>query len=240
MGEDRSIYIIIPCYNEVENIGRLIEKVIEIVPEAMIIVVDDNSPDGTANIVRNKMANDRKVSLILREGKGGRGSASIEGMKEALKRGADIIIEMDADFSHNPSELPLLIKATERYDMVIGSRYKSSSRIKGWPIVRRFFSKIANIYARFMLGIPITDYTNGYRAYKRGVLSAVDFARINRSGYVVLSEMAMNIFAKGFAIGEVGTYFLNRRRGESNLSIGEIISAFTSVIDLRRRYIGLL
>jgi len=240
MSETRSIYIIIPCYNEAENIGLLIMIIREIVSDAYIIVVDDNSPDGTADIIRSIMKDDRNVSLILREGKGGRGSASIEGMKEAFKRGADIIIEMDADFSHNPRELPLLIKATEKYDMVIGSRYRSSSRIKGWPIIRRFFSKLANIYARLMLGIPITDYTNGYRAYRRAVLEVVDFEAINRKGYVVLSEMAMNIFARGFAIGEVGTYFLNRRRGESNLSIGEIISAFTSVIDLRRRYIGLL
>ncbi|MGQ9706449.1 MAG: polyprenol monophosphomannose synthase [bacterium] len=240
MSDNRSIYIIIPCYNEADNIGLLILKIKQILPSVMIIVVDDNSPDGTAEIVKDIMTYDKSVSLILREGKGGRGSASIEGMREALKKGADIIIEMDADFSHSPSELPSIIGALERYDMVIGSRYLPSSRIKGWPLMRRFFSKLANIYARFMLGIPITDYTNGYRAYKREVLSAVDFEVINRKGYVVLSEMAMNIFTKGFKIGEIATYFLNRRRGLSNLSMNEIISAFTSVIDLRRRYIGLL
>ena len=238
--QERRICIIIPCFNEAENIAQLISSIRFYVPLASIIVVDDNSPDGTADVVRGVMKRDACIDLVVREGKGGRGSASIEGMKRALDEGADIIIEMDADFSHNPAELPLLIEALGEYDMVVGSRYLSSSRIKKWGITRRIFSKIANLYARFMLGIPITDYTNGYRAYKREVLEAVDFDRVVRAGYVVLSEVAMDIFSKGFKIGEIPTYFVNRQRGESNLSLDEILSAFTSILDLRRRYIGLL
>ena len=229
--------IIIPSYNERENIARLVEMIFGLHPEAEVLVVDDSSPDGTAAVVeevKKKFGN--KLHLLVRRGKGGRGSAVLAGFEQALGRGDDLIMEMDADFSHDPHEISRFLEKIKHCDMVLGSRYLPGSEILHWGWKRTFFSKWANRYARLILGIPISDYTNGYRCYTRRAIEALDLKRIEAKGYIVLSEVAYQLYRKGMKIGAVPTKFVNRRRGISNLSFREIKEAFLSVIRIRLRY----
>lgn len=226
--------IVIPTYNERENIGRLIKEILRLNLDIKIIVVDDNSPDKTSETVREISKENKNVHLILRVNKRGRGSAVIDGFKEALKdKKTQYFFEMDADFSHDPHDIPRFLKEIKNNDVVIGSRYLLESKIVDWPIKRKIFSKIANWFARLVLKIPITDYTNGYRCYKRKVLESIDFSKINSPGYIVLSEMAYQIFKLGYKFKDIPIIFVNRRRGLSNLRLKEITSAFTSVLKIR-------
>jgi dolichol-phosphate mannosyltransferase len=230
------IYVVIPTYNEVGNIASLIRDLLAISPNITVLVVDDNSPDGTGNVVDELAKNDSRIHCIHRQGKGGRGAACIEGFKKALTEEADIIFEMDADYSHDPKEIPLFLARIKKYDMVLGSRYTRGGKAINWSPLRRVFSHFANSTARFFLQIPITDYTNGYRCYRRRTFDFIDFDAIDAKGYIVLSEIAVQIYRKGLAIGEIPTRFVNRVRGESNLNLNEVISALTSVFRLWRRY----
>jgi len=230
------ILVIIPTYNERENITALCRELLATSQEIEILVVDDNSPDDTAKVVADLAATNERVHLVVREGKGGRGGAVLAGMAWGLARPYRLFFEMDADFSHRPCEVPLFLEAIRRADVVVGSRYLPSSRIVNWPRLRRFFSGWANRYARFFLGIPITDYTNGYRCYRREAAAAINPDAINARGYIVLSEIAVQLHSKDFKFAEVPTVFVNRRRGESNLSRREITSAFWGVLSLWWRY----
>jgi glycosyltransferase involved in cell wall biosynthesis len=145
----------------------------------------------------------------------------------------DFIVEMDADLSHDPRDLPSLLSALEKTDVVVGSRYLPGARIENWPWSRTLLSRLANLWARFVLGIPLSDYTTGYRAYRARVFRELDYHRIHAKGYIVLTEMAWQLFEKGFSFSEVPITFVNRRRGESNLSLLEIISAFVNILVLR-------
>ena len=229
--------IIIPTYNEADNIAKLVEMVLAVDNEFDVIVVDDNSPDGTSERVRNKFASNPRVSIITRTKKDGRGGAVIEGIKFALNKGVyKKILEMDADFSHDPAELYSVIQKSNEVDVVIGSRYLPKSRIEGWPLQRKVFSKAANLYAKTLLRIPISDYTNGYRCYSIEAAKSIEQAEIKSKGYIVLSEIAYQLFKKGFKFGEVPTVFVNRKRGISNLNIGEIVEAFTSIWNLKYKH----
>lgn len=230
------ILIVIPTYNEKENIARLAEELLKISTNISVLIVDDESPDGTGEVADSLSKRFTSVKVIHRKGKGGRGSACIEGFKYAFDKNFDYVFEMDADFSHNPKEIPLFFEKIKSCDMVIGSRYLKESRIVDWSLSRRIFSKIANFYAKTVLGIPISDYTNGYRLYKIGVLKNMDFEKIKSKGYIVLSEIAYQVYKKGYSIGEVPTLFVNRKRGQSNLSFQEIYSAFTGVLKVKLRY----
>ncbi|HLD63892.1 MAG TPA: polyprenol monophosphomannose synthase [Candidatus Peribacteraceae bacterium] len=228
------VLIIIPCFNERENIGQLMDAILQQQSDAHVLVVDDNSPDGTAAVVREAQSrHGDRLKLQVREGKGGRGSAVLFGFQYALQHGYDLIFEMDADFSHKPEEILLFLQAIRESDMVIGSRYLPTSEIHNWGAKRTFFSRWANRYARLVLGIPISDYTNGFRCYQRRAIEALNFDRIDAKGYVVLSEVAYQLHRKGFRIAEVPTVFINRRRGISNLSRHEIQEAFLSVLRIR-------
>lgn len=231
--------VIIPTFNEAKNIADLIEAIRRLQPEMDILVVDDGSPDGTGKVVAGLLpTHEPHLKLLERTGKGGRGSAVLAGFKRALDEGYDLVFEMDADFSHKPEELRLFLKAIETSDCVIGSRYLPASEIHGWGIKRTVLSKVANAFARVMLGIPISDYTNGYRCYRRSAIEKLDMGLIDAKGYVVLSEVAMQLHRKGVTLTEVPTVFINRRRGESNLGWHEIREAFLSVVSLRRKYAG--
>lgn len=229
------ILITIPTFNEAENIGRLCENLLNTYPEVHVFVVDDASPDGTARKVEELQGKfPGRLHLLKRTGKGGRGSAVLDGFRFGLKKNYDLFFEMDADFSHNPEEIPLFLeKMREGYDMVLGSRYLPTSKIFDWGWKRTFFSKWANVYARLVLRIPISDYTNGYRCYTRSAIEALDLGIIEAKGYVVLSEVAYQLFLKKKKIGQVPTVFVNRRRGISNLSSHEIKEAFLSVLRIR-------
>jgi dolichol-phosphate mannosyltransferase len=226
--------IVIPTYNEKKNIKSLVKKILATKVPEKIIIVDDNSPDGTGGEADGLAEKHSQVKVIHRKGKLGRGSAVIDGFKLALKdKEIKYFIEMDADFSHDPVELKELLKKAENYDIVVGSRYLPQSKIKNWGMKRRIFSKIANLYARLVLGVPISDYSNGYRCYSRSALEALDLDRIESRGYIVLSEIAFKLYKKGFKFGQIATIFVNREKGKSNLSLAEIIEAFYSVIKLR-------
>ncbi len=232
-----SALIIIPSFNERENLPSLIERIVGLELDLDVLVVDDSSPDGTAAAVKEVQGkHPDRVHLMERQGKGGRGSAVLAGFLWALKRGYPVVFEMDADFSHDPREIPQFLEKIRTCDMVVGSRYLPGSQIHEWGFKRTFFSRWANRYARLVLGIPITDYTNGYRCYRRRAIEQLDMAAIEARGYVVLSEVSYQLFLRGMRIAEVPTVFVNRRRGISNLSFHEIKEAFLSVLRIRWKY----
>ena len=227
------VLVIIPTYNEAADIAALCEEILKRPEGVDVLVVDDNSPDGTA-AAAGSLSGDYpgRISVLLREGKGGRGGAVLAGLEWGLARGYDFLFEMDADFSHRPEEIPSFLAACENADVVVGSRYLKTSEIVNWPRARRFFSKWANRYAHFFLRIPISDYTNGFRCYRREAAAAIDSGLITARGYIVLSEIAYQLYRQGFRFADVPTVFINRRRGESNLSPKEVTSAFSSVVRL--------
>lgn len=229
--------VVIPSYNESENIVSLVSEILSLYPSIHVMVVDDNSPDGTATLLESHQQEwgDRFLLVVRTGGKGGRGSAVLEGLRRALALGYDVVFEMDADFSHKPVEIEFFLEKIQDCDMVVGSRYLPGSEIHNWGWKRTFFSKWANRYAKLILRIPLSDYTNGFRAYTREAISLLDMSAIDAKGYVVLSEVAYQLYKKGMRIGEVPTVFVNRRRGESNLGIHEIFEAFFSVLRVRSK-----
>lgn len=230
---DSKTLIIIPSYNESENIINLIDVLLKENSNIDVLVVDDSS-DDTANLIKNMQSKgESRLFLIKRQTKSGRGSAVLEGFKFALTRDYKLIAEMDADFSHDPHEFKSLIAVAGDNTVIIGSRYLKESRIIGWPLSRRIFSKLANFYAKAILQIPIHDYTNGYRVYGRKALEKLDLLKIKNSGYVVLSEISYQLFKKMVKFIEVPTLFINRKKGISNFSSKEVMEAFVSILKIR-------
>jgi dolichol-phosphate mannosyltransferase len=202
-------------------------------------VADDNSPDGTPEAVREAMATyPGRVDLLLRPEKSGRGAAVIAAFKKGLAdpRAFDVIVEMDADFSHRPEDLPKLLGKLDQCDMVVGSRYVEGGGTSDWGIWRPALSWLANKYVALVAGVPIRDTTSGYRAYRRAVLEETDFDRIKIRGYVVHGEMAYQAWVHGFRLGEVPIHFKNRAREASKLSAEEIYMALLNFALLRFRY----
>lgn len=230
------LLVVIPCYNESRTINRLVDFILDTYEDIDILVVDDNSPDGTADIVRSICGQNDRVNLMVRDKKDGRGGAVLDGIQWALERNTyDRIMEMDADFSHDPHEIPKLLAAASKTDVVIGSRYLKASRIVNWPLGRRAFSRCANFYAKTLLGIPIHDYTNGYRLYSKDAARAIDRSAIQSKGFIVLSAIAYQLHKAGFTFSEVSTVFVNRDRGKSNFDLGEIWDAFTGIMKVKRQ-----
>ncbi len=228
--------VVIPTYNERDNIVRLAEALRRLSPGLRVIVVDDESPDGTGALAQEAAGRLAPMTVIRREGKGGRGSAVLAGFKAALADpGVRALVEMDADFSHDPAELAETVKALAGADVVVRSRYRPKSRIVDWSLQRRVFSRGANALARAALRVTLSDYTNGYRAYSREAAQAIDGARIDSTGYIVLSEVAVQLHARNFRFVELPTVFVNRRRGESNLGWREISSAARGILRLAAR-----
>lgn len=231
--------VVIPTYNEAANIEALLCALRRLSPELKIIVVDDASPDGTGDLAEGLAARLGPLQVIRRAGKAGRGSACLEGFTRALADPkARFVAEMDADFSHDPAELPRLVECLQGADVAVGSRYACGSRIVAWGLGRRLFSRLANAFARTLLGLPLSDCTNGYRAYTREALSGLDFSAVESSGYIALSEIASLLQAQGRRFVELPTVFVNRRRGRSNLGLGEVLAALGGVLSLARRRAG--
>jgi len=231
------VSIVIPTYNERENVKNLIPAIFETFSKNKIsgdvIVVDDNSPDGTSKVVE-RLKEEFPVTLIRRVRKEGIGSAYITGFREALNK-ADIIMEMDADLSHNPEDIPDLLRAIGNYDLVLGSRYIKGGRIEDWNPIRRLISKGGNLIARILLNLNINDITTGYRAYRRKVLEGIDMDKIQSDGYGFQAEMIFRARKKGFRVGEIPITFRDRRHGRSKLSKVEILKFIFLCINLRRR-----
>ncbi len=233
------ILVVVPTYNERENIGPLLRELLAERDCLDVWVADDGSPDGTGDVVREAMATwPGRVALRSRADKGGRGAAVIAAFKQGLAdpRGYDILFEMDADFSHHPREIGKFLEALESHDMVIGSRYVAGGGTSDWGLTRAALSWLANKYIATVARIPIRDTTSGYRAYRRAVLEMTDFDRIRITGYVVHGEMAYQAWIHGFRIGEVPIHFRNRRREASKLTTTEIVTAFVNFALLGFRY----
>lgn len=212
------ILIIIPTYDECDNVGPISAAVFKNVPNADILFVDDNSADGTGKLLDEMVAKDKRINVIHNGDKGGLGRAYICGFKWALKHDYNLIFEMDADFSHDPTELPNFIKAAEKADLVLGSRYINGIRITNWPLRRLILSKGASNYVRIITGMPITDPTGGYKCYSRKVLEAIDLDSIISNGYSFQVEMTHTTWMKGFKIAEIPIIFEDRRAGYSKMN----------------------
>lgn len=228
--------VIIPTYNEKENIENIIRAVFSLDKKFDILIIEDNSPDGTADIVRNlqKEFSDR-LFMIERKGKLGLGTAYITGFKWGLEKGYDYIFEMDADFSHNPKDLPRLYNAcaVDGADLAIGSRYITGVNVVNWPIGRVLMSYYASMYVRFVTGIPVMDTTAGFKCYRRKVLETIDLDNIHFKGYAFQIEMKFTTYKLGFKIKEVPVIFINRELGTSKMSGGIFGEALFGVIKLK-------
>jgi dolichol-phosphate mannosyltransferase len=215
---DRTL-VIIPTYNEKENITRMIDAVLSQDPSIDMLIVDDGSPDGTGEIVDAIASVNPRVHAIHRAAKLGLGTAYVAGFKWALARDYQFIFEMDADFSHNPDKIPVFLKAIETADLVIGSRYQNGQvNVVNWPIGRLFLSYSANIYARRVTGLPIFDSTAGFKCFRRRVLEAIDLDDIRSNGYAFQIEMHFRAWKKGFRILEIPIVFVDRTEGSSKMS----------------------
>lgn len=236
MKESDSI-VIIPTYNEKENIEKIIRAVFALPKSFHILIIDDGSPDGTASIVKGLMEKEfaDRLFMVERQGKLGLGTAYICGFKWALEHGYDFVFEMDADFSHNPEDLPRLYHACadEGFDVAVGSRYVSGVNVVNWPMGRVLMSYYASRYVQFVTGIPVRDTTAGFKCYRRRVLETVDLDAIRFKGYAFQIEMKFTAYKLGFKIKEVPVIFVNRREGTSKMSGGIFGEALFGVMRLR-------
>jgi dolichol-phosphate mannosyltransferase len=226
--------VIVPTYNECENIARLIEAILDRDPRLEVLVVDDGSPDGTGNIVANIGATNPRVHLLRREKKMGLGTAYIAGFRWSLERHYEYTFEMDADFSHDPGHLPQFLRAIETADLVLGSRYRDGKvTVVNWPIKRLLLSYFANVYARIVTGLPVWDATGGFKVYRRAVLEAIDLSRVRSNGYAFQIEMSFRAWKKAFRITEIPIVFVDRTEGTSKMSKAIVREAVWMVWRLR-------
>ena len=221
--------VISPTYNEKKNILELIDRISQISHSIDILIIDDNSPDGTADIVRNIMNENDHIYLLEREKKLGLGTAYCEGFQWALERDYDLIIQIDADLSHNPDDIPRLIDEAESADLIIGSRYIEGVNVINWPMHRLLLSYFANWYARFLIRFPVKDATGGYKCFQRKVLESIDLTKIRSEGYSFQIEMNYLAWSKGFKLLEIPIVFTDRTVGESKMNRAIIIEAILMV-----------
>lgn len=230
----KKVAIIIPTFNERENIALTLSKIYNALPQANVVVVDDSSPDETAKVVQEQKKKYPRISLLVRKKIKGRGSAVIVGFAYALKNlDPEVFVEMDADLSHDPRELLGLIDALRRNTIVIASRYLSKSRIIGWTLKRRIMSRISNRLIRLILVMPIHDNTNGFRAYSIDAIKLLVRKKFISEGYIVLSESAYYLMKKGFVFKELPTTFRNRTKGKSNTNLTQFIDALMTIIKIK-------
>ncbi len=210
--------VVVPTYNERDNIGRLIREILAQDDGIDVLIVDDNSPDGTGEIVDTIVAESSRVHVIHRAGKLGLGSAYREGFKYVLEKGAEYIVEMDADFSHDPKMLPAFFQKIKDYDLVIGSRYLNGVSVVNWPIRRLILSYCASVYTRIVTGLRISDCTGGFKCFRRTVLESIALDKIKSDGYSFQIEMNYRCVEKGFRVGELPIIFIDRHAGSSKMS----------------------
>lgn len=226
--------VIIPTYNERENISRLIVTILDQDNRLEVLVVDDGSPDGTGAIVEALAANDKRVHVLHRPRKMGLGTAYLAGFKWSLERDYEYTFEMDADFSHDPAHLPQFLRAVESADLVLGSRYREGKvTVVNWPITRLLLSYFANIYARWVTGMPLFDATGGFKCYRRSVLKAIDLDDVRSNGYAFQIEMSFRAWKKKFRIVEIPIVFVDRTEGTSKMSKAIVREAVWMVWRLR-------
>jgi dolichol-phosphate mannosyltransferase len=213
-----SALVIIPTYNERDNIQPIVERVRDAYSVADVLVVDDASPDGTGELAEKLAVEDSQVHVLHRPGKAGLGAAYIAGFSWGLAEGYDVLVEMDADGSHAPEQLPRLLAALTDADLVLGSRWVHGGAVVNWPRSRELLSRGGNLYTRLALGVPLRDATGGYRAYRREVLERIDYSAVASQGYCFQVDLAWKAMRAGFRVSEVPITFVERQRGESKMS----------------------
>lgn len=227
--------VIIPTYDEKDNVRPIASAVHDIYPGADILFVDDNSPDGTGQIVDEMCKEDSRIQILHHGAKNGLGRAYISGFKWGLEREYKYLMEMDADFSHDPSEIVNFHKAIQEHDLVLGTRYRDGIRITNWPLSRLFLSKSAATYVRLVTGLPVTDPTGGFKCFRREVLEAIDLDKILSNGYAFQIEMTYDAWMMGYRIGEIPITFADRRSGYSKMSSDIVTEAWQVVWKLAFR-----
>ncbi len=219
--------VCLPTYNERENVERMVRALVA--RGVRVLVIDDNSPDGTGEIADRLAAELAEVSVLHRERKEGLGPAYIAGFRHALTEGAELILEMDCDFSHDPDDVPRLIEATSEADLVLGSRYVPGGRVRNWGAIRRFISRGGSLYAQLLLGLPVRDLTGGFKCYRRAVLEALPLEEIHSRGYAFQIETTYRAVRKGFRVKEVPITFVDRIEGGSKMSQTIVLEAVWKV-----------
>ena len=214
----RRALVIVPTYNESTNLPRLVERILALRPQFDVLVVDDNSPDGTGEVADALAHAHSAVQVLHRPAKQGLGRAYVAGFRWGLTHGYDYLCQMDADHSHDPDELPSLLAAAQQYDVVLGSRYLGGIRVVGWDMTRLLISSFGNWYARVITGLPFSDLTGGFKCYRRSVIESIDLDRIRSAGYAFQIEMTWWAVRRGFRVGEVPIIFYGRYRGETKFS----------------------
>jgi dolichol-phosphate mannosyltransferase len=228
------IAVVIPTYKEKENVQQMIGEILRLgIAELEIIIVDDNSPDGTAEVVRKIQETERGLHLIVRSGKLGYGTACTTGFKYALANGAEKIIGMDCDFSHDPKIIPLFLEEIKKYHVVMGSRYKNGISVVNWPLDKLILSLLAGVYVRLITGLKSSDPTSGFNCYRREVLEKVDLEKISSNGYAFLVEMKYRVQKAGFSAREIPVILVNRCSGASKMTKYNIWETFLIVWKLR-------
>ncbi len=228
------VWVILPTYNEAGNIERMVEAVgPKLSADDRILIVDDNSPDGTGRIADGLVAVDPRVEVLHRPGKQGLGPAYIAGFRRALEGGAGLVVQMDTDFSHDPAYLPRLIAASALADLVVGSRYVPGGGITEWGAARRLISRGGSLYSRVVLGVPVRDLTGGFKCFRREVLESIELNTVNASGYSFQVEMTYRVLKAGFEVIEVPITFRERQAGSSKMSNSIVIEAAWRVPAIR-------
>jgi dolichol-phosphate mannosyltransferase len=210
--------VVIPTYNEIDNIYAIINAVLSADERVHILIVDDNSPDGTADIVKEMQLTNNRILLMQRPGKMGLGTAYCQGFEHVISLGYDTVMEMDADFSHDPNDIRRFLAEIEQYDLVIGSRYSNGVNVVNWPLSRLILSYSANIYTRIITGMPIMDATGGFKCFRSKALSKIDFSKIHSNGYAFQIEMNYRLWTSGARIKEIPIIFNDRRSGVSKMN----------------------
>ena len=221
--------IIVPTYNERENFPRMAEKLLSLPVAIDVLVVDDNSPDGTGKLADEMAAKHPQIKVLHRTEKNGLGRAYIAGFKWALEHGYEFNFEMDCDFSHDPNEIPAFLKAAQNADLVLGTRYRGGIRVINWPLSRLILSRFAGIYVNYVTGMPISDPTGGYKCFRREALQSINLDEVRSNGYSFQIEMTHRLWRQGFTVAEVPIIFTDRTEGQSKMAGGIINEAFWMV-----------
>jgi dolichol-phosphate mannosyltransferase len=223
------VLVVIPTYNERENLQPLLARLHAVVPDADVLVVDDASPDGTGELADKLAVDDPRIRVLHRAGKAGLGSAYLAGFATALRGGYRVVVEMDADGSHAPEDLPTLLAALDTADVVLGSRYVPGGEVRNWPAHRLWISRAGNLYSRLALGVPLRDITGGYRVFRRAVLEALPLGDVESQGYCFQIDLAWRALQAGFRVVEVPITFTERERGTSKMSKAIVAEALLKV-----------
>jgi dolichol-phosphate mannosyltransferase len=230
----RRALVCLPTYNEADNVGPITEAILAATPEVDVLVIDDNSPDGTGKLADAIAAREPRVKVLHRKGKEGLGKAYLAGFDWALARGYERILEMDADFSHDPKYLPAMLAASAEADLVLGSRAIPGGGTVNWGVLRKIISRGGSLYARTILGLPVRDLTGGFKCFRRQVLESIDLPTVECSGYAFQIELTYRTIRKGFRVKEIPIVFVDRRVGQSKMSRRIVLEALGKVWSIRR------